>query len=79
MEWTSDNDAEIYTFTQGPCAAKVWYSAVDHWCGSVSRVGVSIGQRSFTTIQDAQAWCEAQLAAFVADGHCAADAGAPPL
>ena len=79
MEWTNDNAGERYTASQGTCAAKVWYSAVDHWSGSVSRAGASIGQHHFSTLQDAQAWCEARLMEFAADGHCAADGGTPPL
>ncbi len=70
MKWTGDETTAIYTFTQGTCHAKVWYSPIDHWCAFISRAGSSIGQHSFTTVQDAQAWCEAQLSVHIADGRC---------
>ena len=78
-DWRSDAAGAIYTLTQGTCLAKVWYSTANHWSGSVRRGGVSLGQHHCRTLQDAQAWCAARLAAFIADGHCGADAGMPPL
>ena len=75
-EWTSDPTGERYFLTHGTCHATVWYSAMDHWTAFVSRTGASIGQHSFTTVQDAQAWCEARLTEFAADGYCAAATGA---
>ena len=79
MEWTIDNAGERYTRMQGTCVAKVWYTAVDHWSGSVSRARASIGQHHFSTLQDAQSWCEARLREFIADGHCGVEARKPPL
>ena len=70
MEWIGDDVAQVYTLTQGTCHAKVWYSVTDHWSAFVHHAGGSIGQHSFTTVQDAQAWCEAQLSVHIADGHC---------
>ena len=79
MVWTADAAAgQAYSLTHGTCHAKVWHSGIDQWAVFVSHPGVSIGQHSFTTLQDAQAWCEGRLREFVADGHCAADAGPSP-
>ena len=80
MVWTADDAAgQAYSLTHGTCHAKVWHSGIDHWSVFVSRPGVSIGQHSFTTVQDAQAWCEARLTELVADGHCAVGGGNRPL
>ncbi len=77
-EWTSDPAGERYFLTHGTCQATVWYSAMDHWTGFVSRPGASIGQHSFTTMQDAQAWCEARLTEVVAGRHRTTRSGVPP-
>ena len=80
MVWTADDAAgQAYSLTHGTCHAKVWHSGIDNWTVFVSHPGVSIGQHSFTTLQDAQAWCEARLTELVADGQCAVHARTPPL
>ena len=70
MDWTGPDSALTYTLTQGTCQAKVWYSAVDGWVASVTRGTTTIGQLNFTTLQDAQAWCETQVTKLVDDGQC---------
>jgi hypothetical protein len=71
MDWTGPDSALTYTLTQGTCQAKVWYSAADGWVASVTRGTTTIGQLNFTTIQDAQAWCETQFTKLIDDGQCA--------
>ena len=73
MAWTSNNAGQRYTTTQGRCQGSVWQDATDHWTAVVSANGLAIGQDSFTAVEDAQAWCEAQLEDLAAAGRCAGD------
>ena len=73
MEWTSDTTGQRYTITQGRCQGTVWQDATRHWTAIVNANGLALGQNSFTAVEDAQAWCEAQLADLTAAGRCTRD------
>ena len=73
MEWTSDTTGRRYTTTQGSCQGTVWQDATDLWTAIVSAHGLAVGQNSFTAVEDAQAWCEAEVAALTAAGWCTSD------
>ena len=71
MEWTSHNAGERYTTTQGTCQSTVWRDTTGQWTAVVSSEGLAVGQNSFASLEDAWAWCEAQLADLAAAGRCA--------
>jgi hypothetical protein len=72
MEWTSDN-GQTYTAEQDSCQVRVWYSTVGEWKAFVRWAGSTARYASFTTREDAQAWCEAQLVELAAAGQCSKD------
>ena len=71
MEWTSDNAGERYTATQGSCQGLVWRESAGEWSALISREGTALHTNRFTTLEEAWAWCEAQLADLAAGGQCA--------
>ena len=71
MDWISDTDQQ-YTTTQGTCQEIVWRSTSRTWKAIVSRQGVAVHTNRFMTLEEAQAWCETQLAALAAAGRCPA-------
>ena len=70
MEWTMDTDHQ-YTVTQGTCQGLVWQHLRGDWAAIISRDGSTVSHDSFPTLEEAQAWCEAQLVALAAAGRCA--------
>ena len=73
MEWTSDTGGQTYTTKQESCQALVWRTMSREWNVLVSGEGSAVGHETFTTLEDAQAWCEAQLAELAAAGQCSKD------
>ena len=71
MEWTGETADEHYTTTQGRCQGTVWRNLAGEWTAVVSSDGIAVGQHSFAALEDAWAWCEAQLADLAAAGRCA--------
>ena len=71
LAWTRDTTRERYTITQGTCQGLVWRHEHGDWAALVSRDGTAVSHDSFFALEDAQAWCEAQLTALAASGRCA--------
>ena len=71
MEWTSAAASEMYSTTQGSCQGLVWQESTGGWKAMVSRQGVAVRTDRFTTLEEAWAWCEAQLNDLVTTGQCA--------
>ncbi len=70
MEWTMDTDHQ-YTVTQGTYQGLVWQHLQGDWAGLISRDGSAVNQDTFPTLEETQAWCEAEIAARAAGGRCA--------
>ncbi len=71
MDWISDTGQQ-YTTTQGTCQGIVWHNTGGSWKAIVSRQGVAVRTNRFMTLEEAQAWCETQLAVLAAAGRCSA-------
>ena len=71
MEWMSTNEGRTHTVRQDDCQALVWRMATGAWDALVIRQGRAVGHDRFVALQDAQAWCEAEIAALAATGPCA--------
>ncbi len=69
MDWISDTDQQ-YTTTQGTCQGMVWRNTGGSWKALVSRQGVAVGTNRFPTLEEAWAWCEAEIAALATAGRC---------
>ena len=63
MHWHNDPAEHAATLIAGEWRCRVWYAPiVASWAALVSVHGDATAAYSFATQQDAQAWCEAQLA-----------------
>ncbi len=63
MEWTRSRYGYSYSVTIGMSEALVWMTSTGKWSASVYQDSSAIAQDMFTNVKDAQAWCEAQIAA----------------
>lgn len=63
MEWHDDPDGQAATLIAEPYRCRVWRSAEGTWAAMVSRRGDAEATYSYARLEDAQAWCEAQIAA----------------
>ena len=70
MNWTSDNGGQTYTAQQDSCEGLVWRTTSGEWRALVSWAGSAVGHATFTTLEDAQAWCEAHVADLSVIGRC---------
>ena len=70
MTWRSNNGGQTYTAQQDSCQALVWHTRSGEWRALVSWEGSAVGQADFATLEAAQAWCEAEVAALNAAGWC---------
>ena len=70
MDWISDTTGEQYTATQGSCHGLVWQESTGGWKAIVSHQGVAVRTNRFTTLEEAWAWCEAEIAPLAAAGRC---------
>jgi hypothetical protein len=62
MNWHDDPADQAATLIQGDARCRVWRTAADTWAALISVRGDATAAYSFTTREEAQAWCEAQLA-----------------
>ncbi len=61
MEWTQESE-RIFTLIADDYQCKVWWVELwDLWVGMVSQGGMTTASYNFTTLPEAQAWCEQQL------------------
>ena len=71
MEWQQDLTArERYTLAAGTCQARVWRTARHGWGAAVQYGIVDSATYGFRSLEDAQAWCLAELAQQRAQGRC---------
>ncbi len=56
---------------QDSCQGLVWRTRSGEWRALVSWEGSAARHASFTTLEDAQAWCEAQIAELITISRCA--------
>ncbi len=62
MEWVHDPAEQAATLIQGEVRCRVWQTASGSWATLISVHGDATAAYSFATREQAQAWCEAQLA-----------------
>jgi len=68
MEW-HQNSQGTYILTQGSCRAYVRLLPVGKWEGEVGFSSVAYTQ-AFSTLENAQAWCLAELTKIASRGDC---------
>ncbi len=61
MRWTHDADDNAYTLISGNVRCRVWYTLLDTWAAACMHHGTSSAAYSFTTAEEAKAWCEQQV------------------
>ncbi len=71
MEWTSNDSGQRYSARQDSCQGLVWPTRSGAWRACVRWEGSVAGHASFPTLEDAQAWCEAQVADRITTSRCA--------
>ena len=62
MNWHNTPADQAATLIQGDARCRVWRTAADTWAALISVRGDATAAYSFPTQEQAQAWCEAQLA-----------------
>ncbi len=62
MEWVQDPVDQAATLIQGEVRCRVWRTAGGTWAALISVRGDATAAYSFPTREQAQAWCEAQIA-----------------
>ena len=62
MDWHEDAADQAATLIQGDVRCRVWRTTAATWAALISVHGDATAAYSFPTRQEAQAWCEAQLA-----------------
>ena len=63
MDWVHDPRDAAYTLIQADARCRVWYTpTAASWAALISVHGDATAAYSFPTREEAQAWCEAQLA-----------------
>ena len=60
--WEPDPSGEAYTLSSGAFRCRVWFTSLNTWAAAHMYHGTSSASYSFTTVEDAQAWCEQQVA-----------------
>ena len=63
MEWVHDPTDQAATLIAGDACCRVWQTAGGTWAALISVRGDATAAYSFPSREEAQAWCEAQLAA----------------
>ncbi len=63
MPWEYDARTQLYRLVSGSYRCTVRRTASGQWLAVISRQGQGADAYSFDTLAEAQAWCEAQLAA----------------
>jgi hypothetical protein len=71
--WTRDVTGRQYTLIQGVYHGMVWHASTGEWIALLSQDGHALQHTRCLTLKEAQAWCEAQLAALVAARRCTGD------
>ena len=61
--WHYDPTEKTYTLIVGEYRCRVWHSTIGDWAAVISRAGVATASYSFASPEQAQRWCEQQLAA----------------
>ncbi len=59
--WIYDPANDRHILVAGDYQCRVWRATSGPWTAMISRQGVAVAHDHFPTLQDAQAWCEAQL------------------
>ncbi len=62
LAWTHDTPDNAYTLISGEFRCRVWFTSLNTWAAAHMYHGTSSASYSFTTVEDAQAWCEQQVA-----------------
>ena len=60
--WQRDPKHQQYSLTAGDSQALVWSQPTGKWAALISRGHTAIATGTFKTLEDAQSWCQAQLA-----------------
>ena len=63
MEWVCDPLTQASSLVSDPYRCTVRHTATGQWLAVISYAGHGADAYSFLTREEAQAWCEAQLAA----------------
>ena len=66
MDWHADMGVERYVALQGRYTATVWSDMPRAWAAIVSGPDRGAVQHGMDTLEAAQAWCKAQMAAYEA-------------
>ena len=62
MHWTAAPSGRLFTLTVESCKAIVQRASSGEWIALISRNRAAVGHQRFFRLQEAQAWCEAQIA-----------------
>ena len=62
MDWNHDATNDTYTLISGDIRCWVWCSRGIRWNANVSQHGDVLTVYKLRTVEDAKAWCEAQIA-----------------
>ena len=61
MDWTYDPADNAYTLIRDGVRCRVWFTSLDNWAAACMHRGTSSAAYNFKTVEDAKAWCEAQV------------------
>ena len=61
MEWYDDPAEHAATLIAEPYRCRVWYTTLGNWAAVISHHGIATAAYNFPTLEEAKAWCEAQV------------------
>ena len=70
MEWQTDSTLQVDTTGVGSCEGVVKQTSGTVWTAFVSRSGNQIAHDSFSSLEDARAWCEMHLKQYQEEKLC---------
>ena len=63
MEWREDEADHAFTLIVEPYRCRVWFTTLGNWAAVISHHGIATAAYNFPTLEEAQAWCAAQVTA----------------
>ena len=70
MEWQTDVTLQLHSVGVGSCEGVVKQTSGAVWTAFVSRRGNQTAHDSFSSLEDAQAWCEMHLKQYQEEQLC---------
>ena len=63
MEWVHDPADHAATLIVEPYRCRVWYTTLGNWAAVIRYHGIATAAYNFPSLEEAQAWCAAQVRA----------------